>query len=232
VGAWVPWPLAERLCHLGLRTPSHWRVFLAVLLTAARYGGPEAYLVVADLVRLTGLGTRTVKGALARLVELGLLARTARCRRLRVTLGDGWGHGGGADELAPRGGDAAPAGGADKLAPPRCRQACTSPTSFISSCIEEGRGRGTFSRGQVEVIDDVLAEATELLGADAGRLTLPDAQARRLNLPTGATYSDARAAVEASGDRRRARDFTRAALALRQDQRVQGEELGAPGHGK
>jgi hypothetical protein len=84
------------------------------------------------------------------------------------------------------------------------------------------------------VIDDVLAEATELLGADAGRLTLPDAQAQHLNLPTGATYSDARAAVEASGDRRRARDFTRAVLALRRDQRVQGGELGldGPRHGK
>jgi hypothetical protein len=232
VGAWVPWPLAERLCRLGLRTPSHWRVFLAVLLTAARYGGREAYLTAADLARMTGLGTRTVKGALARLVGVGLLARTARYRRLRVTLGDGRGHGGGADKLAPPGGDPAPAGGADKLAPPRCRQGCTSPTSFLSSSVNEVRGRGTLSRRQVEVIDDVLAEATELLGADASRLTLPDAQARRLNLPPGATYSDARAAVEASGDRRRARDFTRAVLALRQDQRVQGEELGAPGHGK
>jgi hypothetical protein len=86
----------------------------------------------------------------------------------------------------------------------------------------------------VEVIDDVLAEATELLGADACRLTLPDAQARRLNLPMGATYAQARAAIEASGDSRHARDFIRAALALRQDPRVQGEELRLddPRHGK
>jgi hypothetical protein len=64
-----------------------------------------------------------------------------------------------------------------------------------------------------------------LLGGDAGELALPPAEAARLGLPPQTPYREALDLVTASGDKALARDFTRAVLALRQDPRVQGEEL-------
>jgi DNA-binding IclR family transcriptional regulator len=62
-------------------------VLLAVLLTSARYGGREARLGVDDLARMTGLGMRTVSGALAGLMRSGLVRRVGRYERLTVHLG-------------------------------------------------------------------------------------------------------------------------------------------------
>jgi hypothetical protein len=75
------------------------------------------------------------------------------------------------------------------------------------------------------LIHDILHEAGDLLGGDAGELTLPDDRAARLNLPPGATYAGALAAVLGGGSRVQARDLTGAILALRDDPRVQGAEL-------
>ena len=76
-GPWLPRPVVERLPRLELRRPSRWRVYLAVLFQAARYGGGEALLGVEDLVRMTGLSERSVKGALTELRAAGLIVRVA-----------------------------------------------------------------------------------------------------------------------------------------------------------
>lgn len=85
-GAWLPWHVVEQLARLNLRRPSSWRVFLAILTTCARYGGGDALLGIDDLAGMTGLSTRTVKGALAELRAAGLVVRTGRTRRLFVPL--------------------------------------------------------------------------------------------------------------------------------------------------
>jgi hypothetical protein len=85
--------------------------------------------------------------------------------------------------------------------------------------------RGILSRRQLATVADVLTESSELLCSDALDLTLPDHAARQLNLDTNVTYRQALAALVTRGDRTPARAFVRAVLALRDDVRVQGEEV-------
>jgi hypothetical protein len=209
----LPWDLATWVCRLDLRPPSVWRTFLAVLLTARRYGGCDAYLSGEDLAQMTGLSLRAVKAALAALTGSGVLMRPAARRHLRVNLPvtavvDAPGRMQGARSSAPQG----------------CKLACTFPTSLASFSSEED-SVGAFTPRQQDVIDDVLAEASELLGHDAGGLLLTDTQLDQLGLPPRTTIGEARATIAAAGDSRQARDFTRAVLALQRDSRVQGEDL-------
>ena len=85
-GAWLPWPVVASLLQLRLRPCSRWQVFLAVLLTSARYNGQDAKLGIDDLCDLTGLAPRTVKSAVSALCKSGLLVRVRRSRLLRVPL--------------------------------------------------------------------------------------------------------------------------------------------------
>jgi hypothetical protein len=210
-----------------LRPPSRWRVFLAVLITTARYGGRGRRLSVDDLSWMTGLAHRTVKGAVAELVRRKLIARVGRYERYQV------GHlawhaiPGGASLPVPPTKNRDGARGTDKLAPWKYRQACTSPTSIIlsSSCREKERGPGTFTPKQQRLIAEVFAEATALLGSEVTELVMPEAFAKRLGLPAMVTYGEAHNRVARSGVPVKARDYTRAVLALRRDDRVQGREL-------
>jgi hypothetical protein len=217
----------EAVCRLKLRTPSAWPVFVAVLTTWARYGRTEARLTVDDLVRMTGLSARTVKAALALLLKRGLLARRGRYGRLVVQLG-GAVHGAeGSDRPDDEGPVKDDAGGASLSAPPRCKHVCTSPTSVNSSSTKVivVSDPGTFSDRQQALIEDVLAEATELLGTDAGDLPLGAKDAGELGLAAGTTYSQGRRIVDSGGNRAQAGRFVRAVLRLRQDPRVLGHEL-------
>jgi len=137
-GAWLPWAVVERVCRLDLRPPSWGRVFLATLLTSARFGGGEAKLTVGDLVRLTGLATRTVTAALAGLIAAGLVSRPGRYGRLTVNLPTEGESKGDVDKPAGPTGPRPATRGASLSAPPRCRQACTSPTTSTK------RGNGSF----------------------------------------------------------------------------------------
>ena len=207
VGAWVPWETAEAVCRLSLRPDSHWRVFLSVLFTSSRYGGRDAHLGVEDLTRLTGLATRTVKGALSALLRRGFLRRTGRTRRLAV---------GPAAAERRRGGVGKQAAEPSSVAR-RSSQAAGTPPRPVKS---------GFTPKQRAVIDMVLAEAGELLGGDAGALVLPDEQAERLGLRTPTTYGQAYQGMMQLASPGQAAAFTRAVLALRRDERVQGRDLG------
>jgi len=223
-GAWLTWPNALAVCRLDLRPPSLWQVFLAVSFTSARYGGGEARLSIDDLCRMTGLAPRTVKGAVADLIARKLLVRVGRYRCLRVNLPVA--SAGGADKLTPPVVDHESGRGADKPAPPKCKLVCTSPTSiYVSSFSKEKSRPATFSDRQLSLIADVFAEVTELLGSDVGMLSVPDKAAVTMDLAPPISYGEAFEAVAHSGDRRKARDYTRAVLDLRRDERVQGREL-------
>ena len=223
-GAWLDWPTVSILCRLDLRPPSLWQVFMAVLLTSLRYGGGDARLSVDDLSLMTGLSARTVKGAVAALIGRGLLTRVRRYGCLRVNFPAV--SAGGADKLAPPVVDRESGRGADKPAPPRCKLVCTSPTSiYVSSLSKEESRPATFTDHQLSLIADVFAEVTELLGSDVARLSMPDAAAKSMGLAPPIGYGEAFEAVAHSGDRRKARDYSRAVLDLRRDERVQGREL-------
>jgi hypothetical protein len=223
---WLPWPELEAICQLDLRPPSLWPVFLAVLGTSRRYGGNDAKLEVDDLARLTGLSRRTVQAALSKLMATGLVVRVGRYGVLQVSLAGSTGTDRGASLSAPPGAPPEPARSADKLAPRKRKLACASPTSiYVYSLDKEVRGAGVFSAKQQRVIADVLAEASELLGADASQLSLPTPGAENLGLPAGTTFGEAFRIISLGDDRAAARDFTRLVLGLRQDERVQGEEL-------
>jgi hypothetical protein len=224
VGSWLPLPVVEKVCRLDLRPASRWPVLMAILFTACRYGSSEARLSVADLARMTGLSPRTVKASVADLMRRGLIARSGRYERLRVLLTEHLHDNRGAAKVAPPGADLTPERGAEKLAPRRCREACTSPTSLYSFLLEDN-GKGPFSAKQRQTVADVLTEASDLLGSDAGHLPLPEVHAVRLGLPLQTTFAQALATIIDSGNRRQARDLTRAVLALRYDARVQGDEL-------
>jgi len=224
-GAWVPWEIAERLPRLRLGPSSRWQVFQAVLMTWYRYGQDEARLGIKEIAAVTGLCTRTVKAALKDLLRSGLLRRRGRYKRLVVDL----------DVLRNSTSSAAcltganvtmsqDERGADIPAPPKGTQACTSPTS--SYVLEkDSKGGAVFSKKQTAVIQDVLEEASELLGSDAAALPIPTNFTGPLGLPEGTTYGMALHQIRANGTPHGAGKFTAAVLALRHDQRVQGEEL-------
>jgi len=226
-GAWLPWPAVQELVRLNLRRPSHWKVYLAILLTCARYGGGEARLGVKELAEVTGLGERTVKDALRELQSRRLLARPGRYCRIIVTgsmykllaASDG-------EDRVERGTINGRGRGANKLAPPKGNEGCPSPT--VSYCISSKTIQvvpGAFTSKQQQLIADVFAEAHELLGDSWTDLTLPDTDAQALGLPIGITYLRANEQLVMSGDRSKGRGFVRSVLRLRQDERVQGQEL-------
>jgi hypothetical protein len=99
---------------------------------------------------------------------------------------------------------------------------CTSPTSISSSLLDRIRSNGVLTSDQTNLIVDVLAESSGLLGSDVAGLPLQDRHAVKLSLPAGTTYSEA---IEAVATPRQARDFTGAVIALRKDPRVQGGEV-------
>jgi hypothetical protein len=189
---------------------------------------------------MTGLSPRTVKSALAALIDRKLVSRAGRYRRLVVHLDTGVERPMGADFSASVGAAAAGPGGASLLAPPdgkaggaslvaprRGKLSCTSPTtiSFLSSRRKRSSRPGGFTPRQEVVIADVLAESSELLGKEAGGLPLPAEVAERLGMASKTTYAEARAAIAREGDPFKAHDFTRAVLGLRRDLRIQGREL-------
>lgn len=69
-----------------LRPCSRWQVYLAVLLTSARYNGQDAKLGIDNLCDLTGLSPRSIKSAISALQKSGLIIRVQRSRLLRVPL--------------------------------------------------------------------------------------------------------------------------------------------------
>jgi hypothetical protein len=85
-GVWLPESVSTALPRLDLSPPSRWRVFLALVLDAAKRETDVAELAVADLVHTTALAPRTVKAALADLRARGLVERVGRYRRLRIRL--------------------------------------------------------------------------------------------------------------------------------------------------
>jgi hypothetical protein len=180
-GAWLAWSVVRSLLRLNLRPASRWRVFLAVLLVSARYGGRDAWLGIDDLAALTGLSPRTVKAALAALRTGGHVVRVRRSRSLSVPL----------------------------LERPQ-------PTLEVPA---------GFSARQRSIILRVLAEASGLLGSEAGNLAIPTDFARRIGLRTSMTYLEAFEYLRAHGGRGQASMFVAAVLALRSDERVQGREL-------
>jgi hypothetical protein len=177
----LAWPVVEAVLRLKLRPASRWRVFLAVLLVSARYGGRDARLGIDDLARLTGLAPRTVKAALTALRNGGLIVRVRRARLLRVPL--------------------------------------------LTIKLPARPELSAFTRRQEVLIAAVLAEASDLLGSDAGNLTLPPDFAQQLGLRWPVTYGRAYARVKRSASRRIAAIFVGAVLALRRDERVQGRDL-------
>ena len=61
--------------------------------------------------------------------------------------------------------------------------------------------------------------------ADVGDLPLLPEHTANLGLPDGTTYAEALAKVARAAEPRGARDYVKAVLALRNDPRVQGDEL-------
>ena len=180
-GAWLSWSVVRALLRLNLRPASRWRVFLAVLLVSARYGGRDAWLGIDDIAALTGLSPRTVKAALAALRNSGLVVRVRRARLLSVPL------------LAMK-------------FPARPKLSA-------------------FTRRQEAVIAATLAEASNLLGSDAGALIMPPEYAERLGLRSPIAYGQAYERLKRSTSHRAAVIFVGAVLALHRDERVQGRDL-------
>src|SRR4051794_18752366 len=92
----------------------------------------------------------------------------------------------------------------------------------VSSSLKEDvvEQTGCFSPKQSQLITNILAEASGLLGEDARGLPLTSADAETLGFPPGTTFGKAFTAIATTGTGAAARDFTRLVLALRQDERV------------
>jgi len=75
------------------------------------------------------------------------------------------------------------------------------------------------------LIADVFAEASELLGSNAQSCPCLMMMQIGLGVGRGTTYSQAYADIDSVGTPLQARDFTKAVIFLRHDPRVQGEEV-------
>jgi hypothetical protein len=82
-----------------------------------------------------------------------------------------------------------------------------------------------FTPTQQRVVTDVMTESSTMLGSDSWQLEVLDPLRENLGLTGPVTYAQALAAVGKRGRKVQARDFVRAVLALRGDERVQGEEV-------
>jgi hypothetical protein len=200
-GVWFPQDVVERVSRLRLRPASVFQVLFVVLATQWRYGGNEARLTASKIAEMTGLGYATVKRALAALTSAKLLVRPRPRGCLRVVLD-------------------APVN-SETVAPVRTKQ--IDPHANVPS-VEPLRRFG-FTAKQQKLIDDVIVEASEILGSDALVLSVPTKIAERLGLKSDISYADALAAVKQSGDKLSARNLVSAVLALRNDDRVQGRDL-------
>jgi hypothetical protein len=190
-----------------------------------RYGGQDARLGVTDIGSMTGLAPRTVKAALAVLLQQNLLVRVGRYKRLRINLTVQDAALVRADVSSPSAGTTEAAGGAGKFAPRKCSQACTSPTCINVSLGNDNDKAIPFTGKQQALIADLFAEATELLGSDATLLTVPTPQAIRMGLEVPITYGAVYANIISTGHPVDAGAFTRAVLALRRDVRIQGRDI-------
>jgi hypothetical protein len=219
-GVWLPEAVAGMIPKHQLGCDSVWRVYLTILFVQYRYGGEVAYLTTQAIAERTGLSVPTVKRAVSHLLASGLCVRPKRNGALKVTLTDA-----GRDDPQP---PQPKNRGISLVIPPRDQLSDPSPTSLYSSSLLLSRGEGgTFSKAQTALIDDVLRESSELLGHDVRDLALPDPVATQLHLPAGTTYDVAIEQLLHTSDKRGAGILTRAVLALRNDPRVQGNDLAA-----
>jgi DNA-binding Lrp family transcriptional regulator len=210
--------------HLNLRPASVAKVFWAVFLTWCRYGQKEARLEISTLAEMTGLGKRTAQAAISELLDRGLIVRVGRYSRFRIVLPQvDLSTGDRGNPIETETSSAVP-GSANKLAHRTRSQACASPTvNMFSSLIENSRE--AFTAKQLAVVTDVAHEASELLGHDVGGLTVNEKYITAFGITSASTYADALRRVVAEKSPVMARDFTKAMLALRDDDRVQGVEL-------
>lgn len=224
IGAWVPWEIATAVMRLALKPASHSQVFTAILLVWCRYGQREARLTVAELAEMTGLSKRTAQAAVSALLKRKLVARNGRRGRLRVTVLANGIERRGADMLAPCDAASSQRRSASMSAPSRRTHDCASPTVSMLSSLENVGAR-IFTPKQLKIVADLITEASELLGHDAGNLTLEARYSATLELPAEVTYNEAFQAAVSAGKKAFARDFVKSVLALRRDPRVQGVEL-------
>lgn len=230
VGAWVQWEVATKLCQLKLQGDSEWRVLLAVFLTSTRYGGRPAFLSIAELAQMTGLALRTVQVAISRLIEIGLIVRHRRYRSLGCTLvsqksGETTSPESGVKERSDR-----RPGSARMSAHPKRSHVCASPRCinvFVNNTgMELSTFESVFTSKQIQAIYRMLAQSQGLLGVDPLDLELSDQHVALLELSVGTTFRQALQHVcDSSGNKRLAKDFVKAILSLRLDERVQGVEL-------
>lgn len=83
--ALLPWSVVEGMARLRL-SGSSWQVMFLLATTSCRYGGRDVRLSLQEIATKTGLPARTVKAAVADLLNRGLVRRPTRYRRLAVTL--------------------------------------------------------------------------------------------------------------------------------------------------
>lgn len=204
-GAWLPQDVTAALCRLRLSPSSLWPVLLTVVVTQYRYGGKYAGLHIADIEAATGLSRSTVKRALRQLTKLGLVRRPQRTGRLVASVGQPKRTGG-------------------SMASPRMAQ--HAETSVISSTLSTSQ-RGGLTERQDAAVRRIMAEASELLGADAGQLMIPDTESGRLGLASGTTYEQAERVIRSTRNPRLSRDYVGAINRLLRDERIQGRDLGA-----
>jgi len=195
LGIWLPESVSATLPRLDLSPPSRWRVFLALVLDAAKRETDVAELAVEDLVHTTSLAPRTVKAALADLRARGLVERVGRYRRLRIRL--------------PR---------IDQSL--GCPPVGLTVHGNVSGNAIANR---TFTARQAALVETVISEASMLLGADAWQLNMHYPGLVGLSPPV--TFGEAYERLQAGASATQLSAYVRAVLGLVRSERVQGTDL-------
>lgn len=212
-GVWLPWKVVQQLATLRLRPQSCWPALFTILAQQYGFGGKVAFMKLAELAELTRMSLPTTKRAVAVLIKTGLVHRDKRYGRLTVKLTDY------SESLTKLRHPKSASPRNTKLTPRKDQQVDTS-SICIPSLLSRGSG---FTTKQMQTIKGVLKEASLLLDSDAALLTLTAASSSKLSLPIDATYREMLDAV--SMGEVLARDAVAAVIALKNDKRVQGEEL-------
>jgi hypothetical protein len=212
-GAWLPWDLALAIGRLNLKPPSRWQVFLAILLPWARFG--EAWLTVGQICERTGLRKRAAQAALSDLIALGVVKRVGRYGRLVVV----------PEAITTRTRNSEPRRDDDGLPDRHHGRRYGDLGRGPSRPAPANREEATFTQKQRKLIGKCFADATELLGEDARRLSVPESVATKLGLEPPVSYGQAYLILERDGRCAACGCFVRAVLDLLTDERVQGREL-------
>ena len=208
-GAFIPKEMLESWETLRV-DGSTWNVLIAIALQQYRYGGNEAKITQPTVAKRTERSLSTVKRSVQKLCDIGLLEKLGRGRWRLIRV----------NTVTPICKRNTKRKGVNTVTPSKGHRVDTYPTLLFSLLKNKSNeaALSVFTPKQRRLISDLISEISELLGHDA--LGLPTKRGDR-----NISFREWGQEIVRASDKIGARNFVKALLLLRKDERVVGTEL-------